>query len=88
MVVGVAWYRPEQYGLLLALSTDSDKMEKTYDDWHRGVTKLMQDLQQRGVSARKIDVDVRELSAWCEQRGRSLDGAARAEFATEKLSAK
>ena len=85
MIVGIAWYRSEQYGLLRALAADADLMANTYEEWLAGVTKTMDDLRQRGIVARRVDVDVRELVAWCQQRGRPLDGEARSIYAAEKL---
>ena len=85
MIVGIAWYRPEQYGLLRALAADTDSMGRTYEEWLAGVTRTMEDLRQRGVVARRVDVEVGELAAWCEQRGRPLDGKARSTYAAEKL---
>ena len=85
MIVGIAWYRPEQYGLLRALSADTDSMANTYEEWLAGVTKTMDDLRQRGIVARKVDVEVGELAAWCQQRGRPLDGDARASYVVENV---
>ena len=85
MIVGIAWYRPEQYGLLRALSSDADSMASTYKEWLAGVTKTMDDLRQRGIVARRVDVEVKELAAWCQQRGRPLDGEARSTYAAENL---
>jgi hypothetical protein len=85
MNIGIAWYRPEQYGLLRALSADSDSMANTYEEWLAGVTKTMDDLRERRVVTRRVDVEVRELAAWCQQRGRPLDGEARSTYAAEKL---
>lgn len=85
ILVGVAWYRPDQYALLRALAVDSDSMADTYEQWLAGVTKTMDDLRQKGVVARRVDVDVKDLVAWCEKRKRPLDGAARSEYAVEKV---
>jgi hypothetical protein len=84
-LVGIAWYRPEQFGLLRALSVDSDSMANTYEEWLAGVTKTIEDLRQRGIIGRRVDVDLNELMAWCQQRGRPLDGGARATYAAENL---
>jgi hypothetical protein len=70
-----------------ALSADADSMAKTYDEWLAGVTKTMADLRQRGLVARRVDVEVGELAAWCQQQGRPLDGEARAAYAAEYLRA-
>jgi hypothetical protein len=85
MIVGIAWYRPEQYGLLRALAADADSMANTYEEWLAGVTKTMDDLHQRGIAARRVNVEVRDLAAWCQQRGRPLDGEARSTYAAESL---
>jgi hypothetical protein len=69
IVIGVAWYRPEEYGILRALATDSDAMAETYDKWLAGVKNTMNELRRRGMIARRVDVEVRELVAWCEARG-------------------
>ena len=84
-IVGIAWYRPEQYGLLRALAADADSMAKTYDEWLAGVTKTMQELRRQGIVVRRVDVEVRELAAWCEQQGRPFDGEARSVYAAEKV---
>ncbi len=85
MAAGVAWYRQEEYTLLRALASDAEDMAETYEQWLAGVTKLMRELREQGVNARRVDVDVRELAAWCEGRGRPLDGAARSEFVAQKV---
>ena len=85
MIVGIAWYRPEQYGLLRALSTDTDSMEKTYEEWLAGVTRTMDELRRIGVAAQRVDVEIKELVAWCQQRGLALDGQARSQYAAEFL---
>lgn len=85
LVTGIAWYRREEYELLHAISADATSMADTYDAWLAGVTKLQLQLQERGMSIRKVDIDVRELLAWCEQQGRPLDGKARSEFVAEKV---
>jgi integrase len=52
-----------------------------------GVTKTIEDLRQRGIVVRKIDVDVQELGAWCQSHDRVMDGDARATYVTEKMQA-
>ena len=85
VLIGIAWYRPDQYALLRALAVDSDSMADTYEQWLAGVTKTIDDLRQRGVVARKVNVDINDLVAWCQQRKKPLNGAARSEYVTEKL---
>ena len=83
--LGVAWYRPEEYDLLKALASDSDSMANTYGEWLAGATQLIADLASRGLSARRVEITLRELASWCEREHRPLDGAARADFTAQKI---
>lgn len=85
VAVGIAWYRADQYSLLRALSVDPDSMADSYEQWLAGVTRTMNDLHERGITVRRVDVDVKELAAWCQERGKCLDGAARSAYAAEKV---
>ena len=84
-MVGVGWYRPEQWSLLRAIAADPERLEDSYDEWVAMATKSMQDLAAKGVPTIKVDVEVRELVAWCQQRQLELDGKARASFVAERL---
>jgi len=84
-VVGVGWYRREQWPLLRAEAVDPAKLEDTYDEWLRIGQKLVLDLATAGVTAKRVDVDVNHLVAWCHESARPLDAAARAEYVTRKL---
>ena len=85
VIVGIAWYRPEQWSMLRALSSDPEVLETTHAEWLSVVTKTMEDLRQQGILVKKIDVDVQELGAWCQSHDRVMDGGARATYVTEKM---
>jgi hypothetical protein len=87
IAIGIAWYRPEQWSMLRALSSDPEVLERTHAEWLAGVAKTMEALRQQGISVKKIDIDVQELSAWCQSRDRVMDGDARATYVTEKMKA-
>ena len=61
-------------------------MADTYVEWLAGVYRTIKDLRARGVTSRRVDVDVKELAAWCKERGKALDGAARLEYAAGESS--
>jgi hypothetical protein len=82
--MGLAWYRPWQWERLRELAADGETIEKTYAEWLDAVQKRMPDLHRVGIFPVKVDVDVDELAAWCEQAGVPLDGGARARFVAEK----
>ena len=85
IVTGVAWFRPDQWELLRALAADADTLEHTHAEWEKLAEKTIQDLAREGVAARKVDVDVNDLQAWCLAEHRPLDGPARAAYAATRV---
>jgi hypothetical protein len=85
VVLGIAWFRPDQWELLRSLSADTDVLEATHAEWEKLARRTVRDLARQGILARRVDVDVGRLQAWCEAQGRSLDASARAAYATERL---
>ena len=83
--IGVAWYRREQWGRLLEVSSDRAELEDTYDEWQALAEENLRKLAQHGYILHKVDIDVEELLSWCNSHNRSVDGDARSEFTTVKL---
>lgn len=84
-LLGVAWYRPEQWASLRSLASDAEILEEIHAEWVILARKTMRDLAAQGVAVRKVDVDVNDLQAWCIGQKRPLDSSARAEYAGKQL---
>ena len=84
-VIGVAWYSLEQYDRLREISADADNLEDTYEEWKASAENALKTFSASGAVAYKVAVDVEELLKWCNSKNRQVDGAARSEFAWEKL---
>lgn len=85
-VVGVAWFRPEQWPRLREVSADADLLELTHAEWLIHATRTLKRLRKTGIDARKVPVDVEKLLEWCEGKHRPVDGSARADYAARTLS--
>ena len=85
VVLGIAWFRPEQWELLREVAVDADVLESTHAEWETLARRTIKDLAQQGILARRIDVDVERLQAWCAEHQRPLDASARAAYASERL---
>jgi hypothetical protein len=85
LVVGVAWYRRQEWQRLLDVSIDREDLESTYDEWFAAMPARIVELEQAGVKAHKIDVPVDELVSWCQQNGRLVNASARADYVANKL---
>ena len=83
--IAFAWYKPEQWDQLRAVSVDRDRLEDTYTEWVSGAESSFEDYRANGLDIFKIIIDVNELVAWCKKEGREIDSAARSELAAIKL---
>jgi hypothetical protein len=81
----MAWYRPDQWALLRAVSGDGERLEASYEEWLAFASKQLRELQALGLQVDRIDVEVAALVRWCNSQGRPVDGAARAEYARQGL---
>ncbi len=86
VVMGVAWYKREQWERLREISEDGDELGATYEEWERNVEKSLREMQKAGMYPEKVEIDVEGLLHWCNEQDRAVDGSARAQYATKKLA--
>jgi hypothetical protein len=84
-IVGIAWYRPEQWDALKEFSEDRDKMDSTYAIWKKGAQKAIRQLRSRRQEAVAVDFDLEEFKMWCAANKKRPVAASRSEFAVLKL---
>ena len=79
-ILGVCWYRPEQWKRLKAISTDRDQLQDTYEDWEKDANRAIQALRLTGKIVKKVNVDLEQLLTWCNLKDIPVDGEARSEY--------
>jgi hypothetical protein len=84
-IMGLAWYRPEQWTLLRAVVPDGDGLQASHAEWMKEASSRLWEFEQRGLVVRKVDVDLPQLLRWCEARGVIPDSRARADYAADCL---
>lgn len=82
---GVAWYRADQWELLRELASDPEVIVDRHEDWVEQAEVMIAMLMSKGMHVEKVEVDVNEIVAWCEEAGRPFDSKARAEYVSEVL---
>ena len=85
MVVGFAWYRPEQWRRVRDISSDADALEGSYEQWLSLAEQKLKDLSSSGLQVEKVDVHSEQLILWCNERGLEVNAQARSRYAAEKL---
>lgn len=84
IVIGVAWWRPEQWQRLHDISQDSSLLEESYDDWLASAENLLREVRSGHVLER-VDVDVEQLLAWCNENGLPVNSQSRARYVSDFL---
>ena len=84
-VVGVCWYRQDQYERFLASADDRDKLEDTWAEWQVTAERVLRQYRARGLNIRKVEVDLDDLLAYCHAEGRLNDAAARSAYVAHLL---
>ncbi len=87
IVVGIGFYRREQWPLLLDTAADAHIMEKTYDEWLEVLDSSLEKIRKHGIEPELVEVDVIEFLDFCKEHGIQNDASARSRFIV-KLSEK
>ena len=87
-LLGIAWYRAEQWGDLLSAVADREALEDRHEEWLATAEKTMADMSRAGSRVERVEIDVTEMVAWCRARNAPLDARARSRFVSEKLQAR
>lgn len=82
-VVGIPWYREEDFVALRALFADGEKLHKTYGEWLAAALRLEEGFKERGMLSIRALIVPKEFRAWCDARELPLNAHARGEYASE-----
>jgi hypothetical protein len=84
-VVGVCWYRQDQYERFLASADDRGTLEDTWAEWQVTAERVLRQYRAMGLNIRKVDIDLDDLLAYCRAEGRPNDAAARSSYVAHLL---
>lgn len=80
MVLGIGFYRREQWPLLIETAVDSQLLEKTYDEWMAVLDSSIEKIRASGLEPELVDIDVEELLVFCKEEGLPNNAATRSRF--------
>jgi hypothetical protein len=75
-------YRAEDYGRILEIMEDADKLHQTYDQWLKAAELGERELKGKGHVVIRAMLDPDEFTAWCLEKGLKLDAEGRKQFAS------
>ena len=85
LIMGVSWYRPEQWERLREISADKATFDTTYEASLVESEKKIQDLEAQGIRPIKVEVDVEALLTWCTTQGLAVTPETRTKFMMNTL---
>lgn len=81
-IVGMAWFKPENFVRLRAMFEDGDKLHRTYDEWLRAAETGRKAQEVKGLRVICVDIDPDDFPKWCIAQGVNLNANARMQYAS------
>jgi hypothetical protein len=85
LLMGIAWFKAEQWNQLRSISIDKENIDETYSQWLKTTRKSLSKRRLQGMHVHKVLIDVDELQAWCADEKCPIDADARIRFTQSKL---
>lgn len=80
-VVGLTWFRRDDWLKVKLTFEDADQLHNTYDEWLASVERLERTMKIKGVAIEWVTIDPDTFPDWCRARNLRLNGEARSQFA-------
>ena len=85
LLMGVSWYRPEQWERLREISEDKATFALSYEASLVESEQKIRDLEAQGIRPIKVEVDVEALLTWCTAHGLVVTSETRTKFMMNTL---
>jgi len=85
-VVGLAWFRKEDYARLLTIFEDAQDMHDTWEEWEESAKKVEERLKGEQYVVERVNIDPDTFPDWCRRAGIGIVASARSRFAVETVA--
>lgn len=80
-IIGMAWFKPENFLRLRTMFVDGHKLHRTYPEWLKAAQTGYESFKAQGARVIKVDIDPDTFTKWCKSKGMRLDAQARMAYA-------
>jgi hypothetical protein len=87
-VLGIGFYRREQWQRLLETAVDAHILERTYDEWLEVLDSSLEKIKAQGIETELVEVNIEELLSFCNKNGIQNNASARSRFIAETFRKK
>lgn len=86
-VLAFTWYRRDAYRRLREVVCDPETLPAEYKAWLADARRAFVKYKEMGFEPRRVYLDVDEMLAWCEERGREPDQKSREAYKESRREA-
>jgi len=83
--IAFAWYRPEDWQRLREISSDTNALESSYDEWLLQAEEGFRKTREVGMDVTKIFINLDDLAKWCQENHLDINSDSRSNYAAMKL---
>lgn len=80
VIVGIGYYKREEWERFLASAEDRDELEDTYDEWLVNFDKAARNAKTTGVTLKKVIINLDDLMDYCINKKRKNNSETRSHF--------
>lgn len=80
-VVGIPWYKHEEYPEVLKIMEDRQSLPPDFESWLKKAIDLREHIKGQGIVAVEAYIDPAAFVGWCRARSLHVNSAARIEYA-------
>jgi hypothetical protein len=87
-VIGLAWFRKEDYPRLREIFEDAHEMHDTWEEWVESAKNVEERLKTEGFIVDRIHIHPDTFPEWCRKAGVRVIASARSRFTAEAVARK
>jgi len=87
-VIGIAWYKKEQWFILRQVIENPNDIENTYEEWLNNAINLRKTLIDSGLTVEEVEIDIQDVKSWCKKDNKTINSKNITEYVVFKLMKK
>jgi len=87
-VIGIAWYKKEQWFILRQVIENPNDIENTYEEWLNNAINLRKTLIDSGLTVEEVEIDIQDVISWCKKDNKTINSKNITEYVVFKLMKK
>ena len=87
-VIGIAWYKKEQWFILRQVIENPNDIENTYAEWLNNAINLRKTLIDSGLTVEEVEIDIQDVISWCKKDNKTINSKNITEYVVFKLMKK